>query len=120
MSDQDDTVRIHLRFSRLEYPDLAEDIERFEGIARGNRARLLLRLGLAVLKGDPAPEHGRPEKVVGLQRPPVHAVPAPAPSSSQAASHKRPVQVASSAAPEVDALEAMGMDPANFQFGTKS
>ncbi len=120
MSIPDDTFRFQLRFSRLEYPDLTQDLERFEGAARGNRARLLLRLGLAVLNGDPVPDHGRQGKVVDLQRPVVHAVSASAPAPTASAAPKRPVQLAaaSSAAPEADVLEGLGMDPANFQFGT--
>jgi len=137
MSDQDETFRVNVRFNRVEYSDLDEDLRRFEGANKGARIRMLMRLGLQVAKGQipSLPHSGEPPHlapVVGIPRnhkkadappspPPVESVASvsaasvvPAPSAMTDAGDP---QTKAPAIEALDALSAMGFDPTNFQFG---
>ena len=137
MSDQDETFRVNVRFNRVEYSDLDEDLRRFEGANKGARIRMLMRLGLQVAKGQipslpHAGEHPHLAAVVGIPRshkkadatptpPPVESVASvptsstrPAPSATIGTGESQPKAPAIEA---LDALSEMGFDTTHFQFG---
>ena len=106
MNSTDNTFRVHVRLNKVEFADLKADIEQYAGPARAGRIRLLLRCGLAALKGQaiPADRTGLALHPVQIPVMPVQTI--------------KPVAVESEAkVADADALFSMGMDPANFQFG---
>ena len=140
MSEQDETFRVNVRFNRVEYSDLDEDLSRFEGANKGARIRMLMRLGLQVAKGQVpsmphAGDHPHLAPVVGIPRshkkpdatptpppgePPASArtlptTPAPIATSGTGESQQKPPAIET-----LDALSEMGFDPTQFQFGANA
>lgn len=106
MNSTDNTFRVHVRLNKVEFADLKADIEQYEGPARAGRIRLLLRCGLAALKGQAIPAERN-----GLALHPVEIPAMPVPAIKPAVIQNE-AKVA-----DADALLSMGMDPANFHFG---
>ena len=109
MNDSDDTFRVQVRFNKIEYANLEEDLSRYEGAARAGRIRLLMRVGLAVSKGQsPGSHHSEP----AVHLAPVVGMPRPV--------RKETSPVAIPATEAIENLEMIGFDLANFQFGQAS
>jgi hypothetical protein len=103
MSNDDLPFKVQARLNRVEYKDLVTDLEEYEGAGRGGRVRILMRLGLGVVKG-------------------IYVLAASADRSSHLAAvvdlpRAKPATKQSSTADTLDHLELMGMDPAQFKFG---
>ena len=122
MSDQDDIFRISIRFNKHEYSDVDQYLSRFTGANKGAHIRMLIRLGIQAMTGQP------------IAAAPGHSLPAgmPAPSSAERSAKNRPDESVTSqpitnASPipgsgaetlnASDVLLDMGINPTEFQFG---
>lgn len=97
---RDASYRLHIRLNRAEYADVIADLERFNDDDKSARARLLMRIGLAVVSGSPVSHQDAPAKPANTNDHFAHS----------------PVQEAPPAG--IDVLDALGLDPAEFRFGT--
>lgn len=102
MSDNSGSYRANIRLNRVEYSDLVKDVESFPESERPARLRMLMRVGLAALKGSlmPAANESQPASAQVVQM-----LSAERPSQSQASR---------------GGLDAHDIDPTSFQFGTPS
>lgn len=102
MKTKEHSFRINVRISRIEYPDIVADLERFKGAERCRRFRLLLSTGLAAARKN--------STSIGETSPPTR----PTYSQSPTVSASAPETVSSNT--EVDALLAAGLDLSAFRF----
>ena len=105
MASEDTTsVRVQTRLNAVEFADLLADLERCPaGTPRAGRIRLLLRLGLTAANSQNADGYTN----VAVSPPSAGTVPKAALP-----------RVSSRASSPLDALEALGMNPSQFQFGS--
>ncbi len=122
MSDQDDSFRISIRFNKHEYSDVDQYLSRFTGANKGAHIRMLIRLGIQAVTGQPialAPEHSHPAVLPALSpanqsaknRPSASVASPPITNASPMASIRAETLNAS------DVLLDLGINPTDFHFG---
>ena len=122
MSDQDDIFRISIRFNKHEYSDVDQYLSRFTGANKGAHIRMLIRLGIQAMTGQPialAPGQTLPTGLLATSPANQSVTSRPIESvASQPISNASPMPSIGAESPNAsDVLLDMGFNPTEFQFG---
>lgn len=122
MSDQDDIFRISIRFNKHEYSDVDQYLSRFTGANKGAHVRMLIRLGIQAMTGQPialAPGQTLPAGLPATS--PANQSAENRPGESVAAQLTTNASLSPGSGAETlnasDVLLDMGINPTDFQFG---